>query len=401
MAVCVAYNNSILTVWDVLRSQLKLDHHLNEPAVQKQIKWLANHPGYFKSLSNSEPYIYHIVSEIQNRKLPGELALLPMIESAFNPFAYSHSGAAGLWQFMPATGHDMGLKQNWWYDDRRNIEQSTKAALNYLNYLHDFFENNWNLAIAAYNAGEGAVSRTMARHSQSSKNLKAFWQLNSLPQETKDYVPRLLALAEIIKYPDYYHIKLPHIPYMPYFQEVKIHNQIDLGKAANLAGISFQELIKLNPAYNRWKTVPNEPLKLLIPQNKVDNFYHNLALLPSPNIMHNNLKKHKTISHINSNYKVLHIVQMHESYASIAQKYQVTPAKIRFWNNIPANKPLKVRQELIIWKKLHTIRHYRVAKNDTPERISKKFNISLKTLAALNHHVDLNNLMQGQDIVVS
>ena len=136
-------------VWDVLRSQFALNHEVTQPEVQTQLRWLVAHPSYLQKLARSEPYIYHIVTEIKKRRMPGEIALLPMIESAYDPFAYSGAGAAGLWQLMPGTGNNLGLKQDWWFDGRRSIRPSTDAALNYLTYLNKYFNGNWILAIAA------------------------------------------------------------------------------------------------------------------------------------------------------------------------------------------------------------------------------------------------------------
>ena len=392
LPVIFAFNNNSLSIWDVLRGQLILDHKINNTDVKKHIKLMLKNPKYFMSLKKAEPYIYHIIKEIQLRNLPGELALLPMIESTFNPFAYSNKGAAGLWQFMPNTGNEMGLKQTWLQDDRRNIDQSTKAALNYLNYLSDLFDKNWYLAFAAYNAGPGNINRALQKHHLIAKDPNCFWQLPTIPQQTKDYVPKLLALAEIIKYSEFYHIKLPHIPYTPYFQEVRVNNSMDLMKAANLAGISYQELIKLNPSYNRFIiNNKNQPMKLFIPQTKVRNFYYNLNFAPR---MINKLPKK------NIKYKLIHIVQIHESYASIASKYQVTPQNIRSWNNISLHSPLRVNQSLVIWKNLNQKRHYRVTHGENIYAIAKKFDIPITKLIKLNPGIDLKNIIQGQDLII-
>ncbi|OYV55112.1 MAG: lytic transglycosylase, partial [Legionella sp. 21-45-4] len=230
-------------VWEVIRKQFSLNHELNRPEVQNQLRWLIAHPSYLNELARAEPYIYHIVNEIKKRHLPGELAIIPMIESSFDPFAYSGAGAAGLWQLMPGTGTDLGLKRDWWFDARRSIGPSTDAALNYLTYLHKFFHGNWILAIAAYDSGEGTMSRIIKKSNQTYQNTQ-FWSLQ-VPNETKAYIPRLLALAEVIQNPERYHVKLPDIPHTPYFEEVNIGSQIDLNNAAKLAGITYQDLIKL------------------------------------------------------------------------------------------------------------------------------------------------------------
>lgn len=393
------------SVWDALRSQLKLNHETTQPEVQQQIRWLVAHPSYLEELAESERYMYHIITEIQKRDLPGELALIPMIESSYDPFAYSGAGAAGLWQLMPATGNDLGLKQDWWYDARRSIGASTNAALNYLEYLRGNFNNNWALAIAAYDAGEGTIGKAIKNANLSPSNAQ-FWDLQ-VPHETRVYVPRLWALAEIIKYPQRYHVTLPDIPHTPYFEEVNIGSQIDLNQAAKLAGISYRELLKLNPGYNRWATAPYKPFKLLIPTEKVASFYHKLALVPKDqrvswakyevkhgdnlegiakryfttikllqelNQLHSNKLKNGQRLLIPSNkyiavnttpppskkpsigpaslenYKVLHIVQTNETFNSLAQKYHVSPEAIKQWNHIASNTALQKNQQLIIWK---------------------------------------------------
>lgn len=393
------------TVWDVLRQLLSLNHHVNQSDVQNQIRWVLAHPGYIQKVARqSEPYIYHIINEIKKRRLPGEIALIPMIESSYNPFAYSQVGAAGLWQLMPGTANDLGLKQDWWFDGRRSIQPSTDAALNYLAYLHSYFNGDWILAIAAYDAGEGAMSRAV-KNSPLIGNKLNFWSLN-VPQETRVYVPRLLALAEIFQNPQRYRIELPEIPHLPYFREVNIGSQIDLGHAAKLAGMSYQALIKLNPGFNRWATAPYTPYKLLIPVSKVESFSRNLAnvpiekrvswiqhrVRPGDNLASIAREYHTTVNLIKglnqlkansvkkgqdilipgtkntvspklipapllsqhfiptTQYKVIHIIQNRETYQYLQQKYHVTAQQIQAWNHLNAHDVLEPGQQLIIWK---------------------------------------------------
>ena len=317
-------------VWDVLRSEFKLNHETSRAEVQEQIRWLIAHPSYlYKVCRQSEPYIYHIVGEIKKRKLPGELALLPMIESAFDPFAYSGVGAAGLWQLMPRTGTDLGLKQDWWFDGRRSIRPSTDAALNYLVRLNKFFQGSWILAIAAYDSGEGTMLRAIKSTGSTQRNV-SFWDLPT-PRETQIYVPRLLALAEIIKNPQRYKLALPEIPYLPYFEEVNIGSQIDLSHAAKLAGISYKELIKLNPGFNRWTTAPYKPFKLLIPTEKVHQFNLNLANFP----------EEKRVSWTK------HQVKFGDNLDNIANRYHTTVNLIKQLNQLTTNT-VKPNQSILI-----------------------------------------------------
>jgi membrane-bound lytic murein transglycosylase D len=276
-----------------------------------------------------------------------------MIESAYDPFAYSGAGAAGLWQLMPKTGADLGLKRDWWYDGRRSISASTDAALNYLSYLHKYFHSDWLLAFAAYDAGEGKIAKSI----KDTKNRRFdFWQLN-LARETKIYIPRLLALAEIIQHPARYHLKLPNILNIPYFTEVNVATQIDLTHAAKLAGMSYHELLKLNPGFNRLATAPAKPCKILVPTNRVAMFTKNLhnksfakylpmkkKINPKPKVYAANSDKKP--------FKIIHIVQKNENMAYVSKRYKINGTKIAEWNNMKANNKLNPGQQLVIWRNL-------------------------------------------------
>lgn len=444
-------------VWDVLRGQFSLNHEATQPAVQHQIRWIVAHPSYLQKVARqSEPYIYHIVTEIKKRKLPGELALIPMIESSYDPFAYSGAGAAGLWQLMPGTGTDLGLKQDWWFDGRRSIGPSTNAALNYLAYLHHFFNGDWVLAFAAYDSGEGTLARII-KNSHQTKGKINFWSLN-VPQETRAYIPRLLALAEVIQNPKRYRVELPDIPHAPYFEEVNIGSQIDLNHAAKLAGISYKDLIKLNPGFNRWATAPYRPYKLLIPADKVLNFNRNLAHVPldervswtrhhvsaGDNLVliaqkyHTTVNLIKELNQLKSNavkkgqfvlipsgekpvvatkasapapitpphfmahkqYKVIHIVQKNETYAQVQSKYGVTTKNIQTWNHLDGKKPLRQGLQLIIWKQANTIGTYIVKRGDTLSAIAKQNNTKTSRLVQLNPQLKSAHLRIGQKITL-
>ncbi|GGI80651.1 lytic transglycosylase [Legionella impletisoli] len=454
-----AYAQFTPSIWDVLRRQFTLNHEERRPEVQTQIRWIVSHPTYLKRLAQSEPYIYHIVSEIRKRRLPGEIALIPLIESAYDPFAYSGAGAAGLWQLMPGTGTDLGLKRDWWHDGRRSIRPSTDAALNYLAYLNKFFSGNWLLAFAAYDSGEGTVSRLIKKSGQ--RRQADFWRL-PLPRETRNYIPRLLALAAIIQNPQRYHVQLPEIPHVPYFEEVNVGSQIDLNHAAKLAGISYKELIKLNPEYNRWTTAPYHPYKLLIPVDKVRTFYHKLSQLPHEERV--NWRRHKVASgenlsliakrhHTTANlikelnqlksnavkvgqyllipsttpiptaptstpsaekkstpinfaelkqYKIIHIAQKKESYADIAKRYGVTEENIKKWNLIGPHVPLHAGHQLVIWKeqKSNGPNRYTIVKGDNLSRIAKRFSTKVSALMKLNPHLNKHALKPGQEIIL-
>lgn len=443
-------------VWNVLRSEFAINHELFQPQVQEQIRWLSAHPSYINKVARqSEPYIYHILTEVRKRHLPGELALIPMIESAYDPFAYSGAGAAGLWQLMPGTGHDLGLKQDWWFDARRSIRPSTDAALNYLSYLHRFFKGNWLMAIAAYDSGEGTIAKAIKATGRPPNSVQ-FWSL-SVPQETRLYVPRLLALAEIIKNPQRYHVNLPTIPYLPYFEEVDIGSQIDLDHAAKMAGISYKELIKLNPGYNRASTAPNQPHRLLIPKEKVARFNRNLANMPEEkrvsfdkhvvqsgdslgriaNRYHTTVTLLKQLNALNSDRvnpgqtillpskstvkpkaevilanqgprplkegitrKVIHIVQKNDTYPTLEQKYQVTAGEIRYWNKLAFGQALKPGSQLTIYKRNRIPELIVVKAGDTLSQIAKNHHTQMAEIIRQNPGIDKAPIHPGQKIVV-
>lgn len=253
------------SIWRSISRELNLDHKTNSPRVQSEIrKLLADQGKLYQILKAATPYIYFIHKQTQVRKLPAELALIPVIESEFSPGDHSKKGALGLWQLMPQTARDLGVKVNKsGYDGRRNVVASTKAALAFFNDLGNNFNGNWYLAIAAYNCGPGRVESAERR--AGSHN---FWDL-PLPKETKLYVPKLLAVAAIVKNPERYGVQLPHITNQPYFAEIKVEKPQNLVQAAQSLGTSVKELHKLNPDYKNHKTPLKKGVTLLIPVNKI------------------------------------------------------------------------------------------------------------------------------------
>lgn len=251
-------------IWETTRGAMALPLHLDEPRVQKQVKWLARNDQYLNRLASRAALFYHhILHQVIDRGLPAELALLPAIESAYDPKAKSSAGALGLWQFMPATATQYGLKDNWWFDGRRDVLSSTDAALTYLEYLRDYFNGDWLLAIAAYNAGEGRVQRAIEKNRAKNRPTD-FWSLE-LPEETLAYVPKLLALSELVRRPSRYDLELAPVADTPYFEVVDTVTQIELKKAAQLSGVDIEEIYDLNPGYRRWATDPDGPYTLLLP----------------------------------------------------------------------------------------------------------------------------------------
>lgn len=411
-----------------IRAGFKLDIHQDHPDIDAQVAWYTKNQGFLsRALKRSEKYLHHIVEEIEAKGMPLEVALLPIVESAFDPFAYSHGRAAGLWQFIPGTGRMYGLNQNWWYDGRRGILTSTDAALRYLTVLNDTFEGDWLQSLASYNAGEGTVLRAIKKNRQQGKATD-FWSLD-LPKETSGYVPKLLAIARIIENPEKYGIELPAIPNQPYFDVVNVGSQIDLAQAAKMANMDVKEIYQLNPAFNRWATSPLGPHRLLVPVEKVEIFKENLEKLPAEKRLSwqrykiqtgdsliKIAKKFKTtpeviknINHINGNSirkgktllipmstrslatvdggpegkqtstaKVVYTVKGGDNLWNIARKYDVDYKKLAEWNGLSAKSTLKAGQKLSIWaKKPDSPIH--LAKSDQGRALIKKVKYEVRS----------------------
>ena len=288
--------------------------------IDGEAKWFSRNQDYLDRVAeHARPYLHYIVSQVEKRGLPTEIVLLPVVESAFQPYAYSSGHAAGIWQFIPATGRRFGLKLNWWYDGRRDIVASTRAALDYLEYLHDYFDGDWLLALAGYNAGEGTVLKAM-RYNRRRRRPTDFWSLR-LPRETKHYVPRLLALRDIVAAPEKLGISLRPILDEPYLTSVDIDSQLDLATAAKLADIDLNELHQLNPGFNRWATAPDGPHRLLLPLDKAERFADEVAQLP-PELRVQ---------------WVRHRVRRGETLGGIARRYRTTVRVLRQLNNLRGN----------------------------------------------------------------
>ncbi|WP_315983143.1 transglycosylase SLT domain-containing protein [Aliamphritea spongicola] len=251
-------------LWTLTREGMQLDLDADQPRIATQFKWYASHPQYMQRVGQrSSRYYHYILNRIKERGLPTELALLPVVESAYDPFAYSSGRASGPWQFIPSTAKYFGIKSNWWYDGRRDIITSTEKALNYLEQLNKRFDGDWLLALAAYNAGGGTVSKAMRKNREAGLPTD-YWSLK-LPRETMAYVPKLLAVSKLVRDAEQHQLVLPTLNNQPYFEIIDIGSQIDLAQAAKMANISTQELYQLNPGFNRWATDPSGPHRLLIP----------------------------------------------------------------------------------------------------------------------------------------
>jgi membrane-bound lytic murein transglycosylase D len=316
-------------LWDRIRAGYAMPP-LDSPLVGVHERWFASNPEYVENMvSRARFYLYYIVDEVEKRDMPMEIALLPAIESAYKPQAYSRARAVGLWQFIQSTGRIYGLEMNWWYDGRRDVMASTKAALDYLEKLHEQF-GDWQLALAAYNCGERKIERLVLENKR--KGLPAdFASLKKLPRETKNYVPKLMAMANIVADPAKYGLQIADIPNTEYFARIETEGQVDLGVVAKLTDMPVEELFMINPGYQRWITDPKGPHALLVPTEKKDAVLEGLSKLSDEERVQ----------------WARHEVRRGDTMSRIAGHYQVTVEAIRAANNMDSNH-LSVGQNLLI-----------------------------------------------------
>ncbi|WP_367988362.1 LysM peptidoglycan-binding domain-containing protein [Vibrio sp. NTOU-M3] len=445
-------------VWQRIAMQLEMPIPMHKK-VDYYRNWYLKHPRHLKTVSErAEPFLYLITEKIEERNLPLELALLPVVESSFDAFAYSHGRAAGLWQFIPATGKMYGLEQNYWYDGRRDVAASTDAALDYLTSLNKRFDGNWDHAIAAYNSGGGRVSSAIRKNKKLGKPVD-FFSLD-LPKETSGYLPKLLALSDIIANQDKYGIKIPAIANKPVVEQVDPKEQLDLAIAAQYAGISVKQLQSLNPAYNQWATAPNGPHRLLLPIQAVTQFTQqvdsnrgkgmklvrykvksgdSLSVLAqkyntTPKVIRtaNNLsgntirvgqalmiptstkddkayllsasnRLQKTQDKSRGKYKLIHKVSAGESWWSIANDNKVSHQALAKWNGLSPRDTLRIGQSLVIWKDgsdgaiIRTV-FYKVRSGDTISGIANRFKVKSNDIVKWNALSKNKYLQPGQKL---
>ncbi|WP_229779258.1 transglycosylase SLT domain-containing protein [Pseudomonas matsuisoli] len=353
-------------LWDRMRNGFALqDLTGSNPRIEQQRLWFVSKPSFLESAStNGGPYIHYIVERLEERKMPLELALLPVIESAYNPFAYSRAQAVGLWQFIPSTGRHFNLVQNSSYDGRRDIAASTDAAINYLTYLHEMFNGDWLLALAAYNAGEGTVSRAMERNQKLGLPTD-YWNL-PLPKETQDYVPKLLALSELVMSPDAYGIALDSIPDEPFFETVEVNRSMKLARVAALAGIDEDVLYQLNPAYKKKQTLDG-PQQLLVPTDKAQMLAESLAQIAVP-----------------ADTVEARVRPQARPITAGVQTASLTNVDVQLRKTVAPKDP---------------VAYYRVRKGDTLYQIARRFKVELKALQKWNPTLK-RTLQPGQILTV-
>lgn len=389
-------------MWDRIRRGFAIPN-LHSERVDYWTNYYASHPEAVHRMSQrASRYLYHIVDEIEQRNLPTELALLPFVESAYNPEAYSRAHASGLWQFIPSTGTHFKLTQDFWADQRRDPVASTDAALNYLSYLYDF-QGDWYLALASYNWGEGSVRRAMEKNEKAEREVD--YLSLSMPDETRNYVPKLQAIKNIVSNPEKYGVNLPKVNNTPYFATVRKNLDIDISVAAELAEISVEEFKALNAAHNR-PTIPAHRAELNIPTEKVAIFQANLDAYTGKL----------------SNWKTYQPKQG-ETYLSIAQRHGITVAQLRSINGLSARQSKAQQHALLVpstslgegsiqlaslnhtstvqqttpsktLQRRNTVRTHTVKRGDTLFAIAKRYDTSVAELRKLNN-LKSNNLTLG------
>ena len=445
-------------LWKRISMQFKLPIS-DDPSIDYYRKWYLDHPEHLKTVSQrAEPFLYLITTKIEDRDLPLELALLPVVESAFDPFAYSYGSAAGLWQFVPITADRFGLERNYWYDGRRDVNASTDAALEYMTYLGDRFDGDWENAIAAYNSGGGRVSSAIRKNKKLGKPTD-FFSLD-LPKETRGYVPKLLALADILANQKEYGVDIPPIPNKPVLAQVDPKEQLDLAIAAQYAGISVKELQSYNPAFNQWATSPTGPYAFLIPLENVDRFNEQAEknrgkgiklirykvkpgdslsviarsnqtttkVIQTANNMDNTnirvgqylmvprstknnnqyaLSETNRLAKIQSTspsqLKSEYTVKNGDNLWVIAKQNNVSVQSLVKWNSMAPKAPLRVGQKLMIWKEnktgasLRTV-FYSVRSGDTVGSIAQRFKVQTHQVLAWNGLEQKDYLKPGQKL---
>ena len=365
-------------LWERLRRRFRFQG-LEHPRIEAELNRLRRHPAALRALFNrATPYLYYITNEVETRDMPGEIALLPMVESGFRPRAYSPNGAAGLWQFMPGTAHMLGLRRDRWYDGRRDVLAATPTALKYLEILRRQLDDDWLRALAAYNCGIGTVRQAIRRATRARRSI-AYWELE-LPDETDAYVPRLLAIARIVADPDAFGIALPSLADRPQFATIEIDAPLDLAVAARLAEVPLAEFLRLNPAYPRGVTPPDRPATLLIPVERQAAFKEALAALPKRQWRHwaeHRVKKGDSLIRIARRYRV--------SVSAIRQADGLRGHLIRTGRilRIPLAGQASDRQQGIAVRHGPRIR-YRVRKGDSLYTIARKFQVSVRDLKRWN-----------------
>ena len=394
-----------INLWQRIYSRYEIKNENNSRS-KKYEDWYSARPEYVeRMMDRSQKYLFYVVGEVEKRGMPSEIALLPMIESAYNPIANSKSKAVGIWQFIPSTGRLYGLKQDWWHDKRRNVMEATNAALDYLQKLHTLF-GSWDLALAAYNAGEGTVGRAIAKNR--AKGLPTDYAHLKLPRETKDYVPKLQAIKNIVSNPYKYGLYIDSIPNKPYFTSVEAPAVIDADLAANLAEISYDEFLLLNAEHRRPLIRTNDKTqRLILPINAADTFVKNLSQNEKPLVSWN-----------------IYQPKHNEKIKAIANKFDMQESDLIKTNDLNPKKTIKISTMMLVAKKEGAESNtnqdiyeskiqkdkkaedamkpamHRVKSGDTLNKIAKRYDIHIDELKDINQmtssDIQIGSILQLQ-----
>ena len=384
-------------LWDITRDNFTLNDEAQHDAVTIQINWYKKYPRHMRRVTeNASRYYHYVLNEVLKRDLPAEIALLPAVESMYDPDAYSSGHAVGIWQFIPSTAKYLGIKRSQWYDGRKDIIDSTKTALDYLEKLNQRFDGDWLLTFAAYNAGGGTISKAMRKNREAGLPTD-YWSL-SLPKETRLYVPRILALASFVRTPEAFDMHLPAIPNEPYFKVVSTSQQLSIPEAAKLAKTRRAELELLNPGLLELMTDPTGPHRLLIPAKKAETF--KLALLEKPTHSPTQWVRYK--------------VRTGDSLSALAARFGTKVKDIQEANEMTSSH-LRVGKSLLIPETTSLakanlaassnlaastteISQYRVKQGDTLWRIANQYGIAVATLARWNNMQPADPIKIGEQL---
>ena len=451
------------SVWDRMVDNFALPECSDQDKGLEWAQWYSDRPEYMARIfKRAQPWIYHVTSKIEEQGLPGELALLPIVESAYDPFAYSSGRALGAWQFIASTGRNYGLRQNWWYDGRRDVWASTDAALQYLGMMAEMFDGDWLLALAGYNSGENRVARQVAKNEAAGKPAD-FWNLR-LPRETRGYVPKLLGLTCLFKYPEQYDFEIPDTPDQQVIAAVDIGQQADLVLVAQMAEVPIDVLFTLNPGYNRWATSPEGPHRIVLPVDSAARFEEKLDQIDPSVLMRWDqvvVQSGDTLSSISAKQKVpvsvlrtsnsldgdlirvgqklrlprdeqmmvdplyaqaaaelqnlqsgliaadrvSHRVRRGESLSVIARRYRVSVRDLQRWNNISDPRKLRAGATITVFhspaqqpQATSGTVKYVVQRGDSLWSIARKYNVKVKQLKTWNDMGSSSLIQPGQSI---
>ncbi|CAM3345099.1 lytic murein transglycosylase C, membrane-bound [Xenorhabdus nematophila ATCC 19061] len=374
-------------LWGHIRDELKMEIPSNSRMLEQQNDYL-KHKSYLQNVTlRASPYIYWIVEQLDKREMPMELVLLPIVESAFNPYATSYAKAAGIWQIIPSTGRHYGLTQDKWYDARRDVAASTTAALDMFERLNKRFNGDWLLTIAAYNSGEGRVMRAIKDNEAKGKPTD-FWSL-SLPRETMNYVPKILALSNIIRYNEQFGFKVPEPSHQQALTKVEVGQPIMLSQAADLSGLSLTSIRAYNPGYKQGMTSPDGPHYIMLPKKNVNQFKTSLA--------DDSVLKDVRLAVVHNTRKLQqqgrYTVRAGDTLSAIAKRFNTTHRELQKLNSLKTADRLKIGQVLKVDNSSPVT--YRVRKGDSFSSIAKRHGVNLNDLMNWNKNIKIKEMKPG------